>query len=119
MDNYPVWGLLLAFNGATIFLLRSVFTSIDYKSILLEKNITDDNGVAPVESYSRVAGMLGASLMVTLFWGASNVVLYFAIVRPEQVSGIVTSVGNFLFYGASLFLPYAANQLKAMFQKPA
>ena len=77
----------------------------------------DGNGnPTGVISYSRVTGVIGTTVVASLFWVISNVVIATAIIDPPSVSNILSDVTKLFLVGAALFVPYAFNQLKSLLQ---
>ena len=73
--------------------------------------------VSPSEtSYSRVAGMIGAVVLACFVWAVGNVVLYKMFAQPNDVTNLLNSLGTYFLAGASLFAPYAVNQLSTTFK---
>ena len=122
--------VLLIYNGATIRLLSYALSKVDVSEAVKEKPqpalplgrpeaAADPGAVVPIgpddTSYSRVAGMIGAVVMAAFFWAVGNVVLYKAFLDPGSINNLVGSLGTFFLGGASLFLPYAFNQLREAF----
>jgi hypothetical protein len=50
--------------------------------------------------------------MVTLFWALSNIVICLAFTDSTKIAPFASDAGQLMLYGASLFLPYAVNQLR-------
>lgn len=116
--------VLVIYNVATTKLLSIALTQIDVRQAVQEKApevrsvpLTDSAGKpVPLDtSYSRVSGMIGAIVLATFFWAVGNVILYKAFADPSKISEFLSSIGTFFLGGASLFLPYAFNQLKEAF----
>jgi hypothetical protein len=70
----------------------------------------------PETSYSRVAGMIGAVVLACFVWAVGNVLLYKMFMAQDEVSGLLASLGSYFLAGASLFAPYAVNQLGNAFK---
>jgi hypothetical protein len=109
--------VLAIFNIATIVLIRIIVRNADFKTLLAEKPIVavpdnDPKGPHPANSYSRFAGLIGAAVMVTLFWALSNIVICLAFTDSTKIAPFASDAGQLMLYGASLFLPYAVNQLR-------
>lgn len=116
--------ILIIYNISTIKLLSVAFAQVDIRQTVQEKApdvrstpLTDTDGMpVPLDtSYSRVSGMIGAIVLATFFWAVGNVVLYKSFAEPNEVSEFLSSIGTFFLGGASLFLPYAFNQLREAF----
>ncbi len=75
-----------------------------------------DGNPTGVISYSRVTGMIGTSVVASLFWMISNIVIAMAVLDPQSISGVLTDVSKLFLIGAALFVPYAFNQLKSLLQ---
>ena len=106
-------------------ILTSIFSQVDLKEALAEKSVPID-GAQPgmalrnasdmgVTSYSRVAGFVGATVIATFFWALGNIILYKAFVAPAEIRDLLSSLVTYFLSGASLFLPYAFNQLRSAF----
>ena len=109
---------VVAFNtpiiGAVVMTFMAGSVTQQVGDALKEK---DSSGASTdANSYSRVTGLVGAIMMASLFWVISNIVIVLAIVRPTDVTTILSSVGKLFLVGAALFLPYAFNQLKSVLQ---
>ena len=106
------WLTIAIFNGAIIKLLTIAFRSINLSRALSEKAVGDRGGEIPT-SYSRVAGTTGAIVMAAMLWAIGNTAIFqFMSGKYTEVSTIMSSLGNYFLAGASLFAPYAFNQLK-------
>ncbi len=81
----------------------------------LQEKDTDGNPTGVI-SYSRVTGMIGTSVVASLFWMISNIVIAMAVLDPQSISGVLTDVSKLFLIGAALFVPYAFNQLKSLLQ---
>ncbi|MDP2803961.1 MAG: hypothetical protein Q8O26_18975 [Phreatobacter sp.] len=113
------------FNIGTAVLLRSALSTVDLGQAVLEKDENAAkttagsqsnnaaNGLAT--SYSRVTGLIGALVLAAFFWGIGNAVIFNAINDPANVASMLNGVSTFIIGGASLFLPYAANQAREAF----
>ncbi len=122
MEQHIILALvLIIFNVATIKLLSFLLKDISVKHALIEKSLLKNSGLTLSEqqettSYSRVAGVIGAVVLATFFWGLGNVILYKSLTSPSEIEALLGSVGKFFLAGSSLFVPYAFNQLKGVFQ---
>ncbi len=67
-------------------------------------------------SYSRVSGMVGATVLGCFLWALANIVIFKAFNAPNDVAPLLQNVGTFFLAGASLFAPYAFNQLSSTFK---
>lgn len=120
-ENIILIIVLAIFNIATIRLLTFFLSGISFKSALTEKSLINEQALTESErngvtSYSRVSGLIGAVILATFFWGLGNIILYKAIISPSEITTLLSSVGSFFLAGSSLFVPYAFNQLKGVFQ---
>lgn len=70
-------------------------------------------------SYSRVAGMIGAVVLACFVWAVGNIILYKMIASPNEVASLLASLGTYFLAAASLFAPYAVNQLSSAFKPSA
>ena len=111
--------VLLFYNAATIRLLMVTLRPANMAQAVTEKTppaAPAADGKAPADtSYSRVAGMIGAVVLATLFWGVGNVVLWMAFTEPKQIGELLTGMGTLFASGAALFLPYGFNQVREAF----
>lgn len=122
-----MYATLAIYNLAATKLLSIVLKHSDMRSAVQEKDVsvkvqalTGYTGVPAGQtteetSYSRVVGLIGGAVMVAFFWAVGNVVLYKAFLAPAEVASFVASLAGYFLAGATLFLPYAANQLRAAF----
>lgn len=83
--------------------------------------VVTDQTITPLASpsetsYSRVAGMIGAVVLACFVWAVGNVALYKMFANPEEVATLLGSLGTYFLAGASLFAPYAVNQLSTTFK---
>lgn len=122
-----MYATLAIYNLAATKLLSIVLKHSDMHSAVQEKDVsarsstlTGYTGVSAGQtieetSYSRVVGLIGGAVMVAFFWAVGNIVLYKAFIAPAEVAPFVASLAGYFLAGATLFLPYAANQLRAAF----
>jgi hypothetical protein len=89
-------------------------TKIRIPALVQEKDAEGNNTGAV--SYSRVTGLIGAVVVSSLFWIMSNVSIAVSILNPSDLPNILNAITKLFFVGASLFLPYAFNQLKSLLQ---
>ncbi|MDB5541035.1 MAG: hypothetical protein JWQ89_2762 [Devosia sp.] len=140
-----MWGAIIVFNIAILRLLQMTLKNVDLQGALMEKGPADtikqvttsaeptptdgggikmeqketketSQGISADTSYSRVAGMVGAVVLACFIWGIGNIVLYKAFADPGGVESLLASLGGFFLAGASLFAPYAFNQLSSAFK---
>lgn len=139
-----MWAALVVFNVAVIKLLQISLKNIDLKEVLREKatlpsstststttvpaagdgnpaqttveTSTTPGGKVDQASYSRVAGMVGATVLGCFLWAVANIVIYKAFAAPNDVPSLLQNIGGFFLAGASLFAPYAFNQLSTTFK---
>lgn len=128
-----MWGSLMVFNLAIVFLLRLSFKTIDLKEVLREKSAPTGGGGnggdsgAPVPvgqagsdntSYSRLAGMVGAIVLAAFFWALGDVILFklFAPDGTTQITAMMAGLSTYFLSGTALFAPYAFNQVSAIFK---
>lgn len=117
----PEWWALMAlfaFNLpvliAGVIVLRNVPALVAAVAESLKEK--DGDGAATgVTSFSRVAGFLGITILASLFWTLSNVVIGYSVLNPAQIAVVLGGSGKIFLIGAALFLPYAFNQLKSIF----
>ena len=110
-----VWPLLVVFNVPILVIAVRLPLVNQLKTALLEKDATTGASTGDL-SYSRVTGLIGAVIVTSFFWAMGDLVLVKAFTAPGEVKELLTSVGPFFLAGSALFLPYAFNQLKTVFQ---
>lgn len=112
--------IFLIFNLSIFIALAITCRSISLKDLLREKAAPIPEGTAQDNtSMSRLAGAIGAIVLSAFFWAIANVILMKTLSVPDQtaqVEDLVASVGSFFTVGASLFAPYAFNQLGQLFK---
>ena len=131
---------LIIFNTAIIKLLQVAFGPINFRAALREKEpkvlqataaavaltvaATPGGTTPPADpkaadptSYSRIAGAAGAIVLACFLWGLGNIILFKAFEAGgiTAIKELLQNVGIYFLAGASLFAPYAFNQLKAAF----
>lgn len=123
--------VVAVFNVATIKLLTVALSQVNIKDAVKEKiaettvsqpapglvvgpETTTTTGLDQT-SYSRVAGLIGAVVIASFYWAVGNVILYKAFVEPDSVGTFLSGLSTYFLAGASLFLPYAFNQLRDAF----
>ena len=76
-----------------------------------------DPAAADPTSYSRIAGIAGAIVLACFLWALGNIILFkaFEVGGIAAIKELLQSVAVYFLAGASLFAPYAFNQLKAAF----
>ncbi len=82
---------------------------------VVQETVSQQAGASET-SYSRVAGMIGAVVLACFVWAVGNVILYKMFAAPDQVSTLLASLGTYFLAAASLFAPYAVNQLSNAFK---
>ena len=141
-ESIVMWGTIIIFNLAILQLLRVTLGKADFEAAMREKapavaiettttrQPTPGGAAAPMEtektvtehpmaaetSYSRVAGMIGAVVLACFVWAVGNVLLYKMFTAQAEVFGLLASLGSYFLAGASLFAPYAVNQLSNAFK---
>lgn len=142
-ESIMMWGTIIIFNLAVLQLLRVTLGKADFEAAIREKapameietttTLQTDTGTAPgptvsekkvaehpmatETSYSRVAGMIGAVVLACFVWAVGNVLLYkMFTANPSDVTALISSLGSYFLAGASLFAPYAVNQLSNAFK---
>ena len=112
-----IWGLRLLSD------VLNQPTGTDAKSkvasrMLAEKSIKQQGPTTSLEpSFSRVTGALGATVIGAFFVGVSYWAL-FGLFFGKSL-GNLDEVGALVVAGAALFVPYAFNQLRAVFSRPS
>jgi hypothetical protein len=108
---------LVVMNCAAFKLIQLGVSKVDLGSAIAEKDgpPKPDGTPAPATSYSRVIGLVGGMILAAFIWGLGNVVIYTAMTKPEQVAKVLDGVTTFIVGSASLFLPYATNQIREAF----
>lgn len=102
------------FNVVTIVALCFCCWHGNMMELLSEK----DGDKAGTTSFSRVAGLIGAVVLSTFFWGLANVLLQRSFGPPADIAAIkdiLANLSNYFLYGSALFAPYAFNQIKSIF----
>jgi hypothetical protein len=105
---------VVSFNIPILIAASKLRSVPDAGQMLQEKNAAGSSTGAV--SYSRVAGTIGAVVVGSMFWIISNIVIATAILHPSSVKDILSNIGTIFLVGATLFLPYAFNQLKTLVQ---
>ncbi|SMC96384.1 hypothetical protein [Rhizobium sp. RU36D] len=118
--------VLAVYNLGIMVLLKYILAGVSLKEAALEKAPTTTSGVAetagtsvenPETSYSRVTGLVGMIVMACFLWGLGNVIFYMMLIgKAGDLATVINSVGTYFLAGASLFAPYAVNQLRAAFK---
>jgi len=112
-----LWMVLIVYNISTIVLLRAVLSALSFTSMLVEKRDIQESTDTEPTSASRVIAAIGSIILATFLWALGNVVLYKSIVGPGTgIGSLLSEIGNFFLVGASLFAPYAFNQLTDVFR---
>nr|WP_144020737.1 hypothetical protein [Burkholderia sp. AU33423] len=108
--------VLLSFNLPIVAFLVGVPFTKSLSQALKEKSPTGES--TGVTSYSRVTGALGAVILTALFWAVGNVLLTRSISESDidKLAQLPDAFNHFFLIGSALFLPYAFNQLKTLFQ---
>lgn len=115
-----LYGTLAVFNLINLVLVNRILKQ-DLSGLLIEKGplvATLDDGKTPApqqSSYSRVAGMIGATVLAVFLWAFGNIVLYLSMTNPAGVTEVLSGVGSYFLAGSALFAPYAVNQLRTTF----
>jgi hypothetical protein len=122
---------LIILNGGILFFIGRSLGKIDIREAVREKSpltrlssaplgVARDGVAAPVSgdstSYSRVAGLIGATVMACFLWAVGNAIIMYAVDDPTKLSNLVSPLGGYIAAGATLFAPYAANKLSGMFK---
>lgn len=122
-DDSILWLTLLIFNGSTIWAIRHAVPKLDIEDAvkipveapLLGKGVGADQTDRDV-SFSRVSGMIGATVLATFFWAVGNVVIYKLVAAPSQVKDVLDHLGAFVLSGSSLFAPYGVKLVTEAFK---
>lgn len=109
---------LIVFDLGTALLLRWSLRQAKPEELVREKA---PEGRAPgggETSYSRVAGLVGSVVIACFFWAFGNILIWRAFADPsgQSVKALVEGIWPWLTGGAAMFLPYAVNQLRAVFK---
>lgn len=67
------------------------------------------------ESSSRLAGVLGALVLVAALWAFANFLVWASFWDRDVIKPVMEHVGTFFISGSALFLPYAFNRLSTVF----
>jgi hypothetical protein len=102
--------------AAFMFIVRSL-RGVKLNEVLAEKDMPNTGGgtASPTTSYSRLVGLVGAMILAAFIWGLGDIVIYTALNDPANVANLLNGVTTFIVGGASLFLPYATNQVREAF----
>ncbi len=115
-----MWLSLAIFNGGVIRILQMAMGGISMKDVLREKNPDDQpnnpTGETQNPSYSRLAGFIGATVMGCFLWGIGNFLIYASFADSSAITNVLDKLGTYFLAGASLFTPYAFNQMKTIFK---
>ena len=119
MDKQLITILSLSiFNIAAAMFVTRALRGVDLSTAMVEKdmpNIGLDDTHTPPTSYSRLVGLVGAMILAAFIWGLGNIVIFTALNDPANVANLLNGVSTFIVGGASLFLPYATNQVREAF----
>ncbi len=117
--QHVVLGALVVFNLATSYLVWRSLRNVTLSEVVTEKDMQTkpDGTLLAATSYSRVVGIVGGMILAAFIWGLGNVVIYTALTSPSDVSKVLDGVSTFIVGCASLFLPYAANQVREAFSR--
>ncbi len=117
---------LLLFNVSILKLFQTSLKQVNIRGAMLEKNavsashakIADDGKPADSDqtSFSRIAGGTGAIVLACFLWALGNVVLFKSFTALSEVATLLGGVQTYFLAGASLFAPYAFNQLRSAFR---
>jgi len=114
MTSLAFTGLVLVvFNLPPALLTWKLLRSVDLRQVLREK--TPAGGPTDATSYSRLVGLMGATVLTSLFWALGDVVLYKSLTQISDIRPILDGVGPLFLAGVALFLPYAFNQVRSVF----
>jgi hypothetical protein len=140
MDRTVIsWISIVVLNVGVIFLLRVTMSNIDVRSVLREKNPrSQPSGTRPTAhdaapaagdavgvtsdpsmdntSYSRLSGFIGSIILACFLWAIGNILIYLAVNDMESATKFMSAMSTYFLAGASLFAPYAVNQLSAIFR---
>ena len=95
--------------------LRSLATAIQTNHLASLLGEPGDNG--PVKnSFSRVAGSIGAFGLAAIFIGVGYWALYTLFFGEANELENMKDLGIYFLSGSALFAPYAFNQLKSIFK---
>ncbi len=105
------------FNIAAFAFVVRGLRGVKMNEVLAEKDLPNSGGGAalPPTSYSRLVGLVGALILAAFIWGIGNIAVHTAINDPANVTNVLSGVSTFIVGGASLFLPYATNQVREAF----
>ncbi len=132
------WLSIGVLDLGVIWLLIFTLRAVSIKSVLREKDPNSQPSLAQTAalsaaqasngqdatiaalantSYSRLSGFIGSIILACFLWAASNYVIYASFYEPGAVADYVKSFGSYFLAGASLFAPYAVNQLSKVFKQ--
>jgi hypothetical protein len=117
--QHVVLGALAVFNLATSYLVWRSLRNVTLSEVVTEKDMQTkpDGTLLAATSYSRVVGIVGGMILAAFICGLGNVVIFTALTSPSDVSKVLDGVSTFIVGCASLFLPYAANQVREAFSR--
>jgi hypothetical protein len=142
MDKNVIgWLCIAILDLGVVALLRIALHGIDVRSVLREKDVqSQPPGTQAVPSaavpsatgtalaaasndpaldntsYSRLSGFIGSVVMACFLWAIGNIVIYQAFNESDKISSFMSSISTYFLTGASLFAPYAFNQLSKVFK---
>jgi hypothetical protein len=112
-DKAAYWLATAVYIGTTIVSVYLAWKCRDsFTGIATEKDARTGLSGSPAQtSFSRVAGLIGAAYLAAFCWGFGLYLLTKMWVDPEEIKKVVPDVTRFILAGASMFTPYAFNQL--------
>lgn len=112
-DQAAYWLAILVYLAATVLsVILSWPTWNTFRGIATEKNDTSlAPGASAPTSFSRVTGLIGTIYLTAFCWGLGLYLLTKVWVDPGKLKEVVPDGSKFILAGASLFTPYAFNQV--------
>lgn len=123
------WISVAVLNLGVAFILVATLRGVNIKAVLREKDpnnqpaaVVGQDAAAQADaalmntSYSRLSGFIGSVVLACFLWAISNYVIYASFHEPATIPEYLKSLGSYFLAGASLFAPYAVNQLSKIFK---
>lgn len=132
-NNVVGWVSIAILDLGVISLLRVTLSGVNIRAVLREKDPgsqpTGTQAVADVApgaaapdpaldntSYSRLSGFIGSVVLACFLWAIGNIVIYLAVTDIDKIPTFLNAIGTYFLAGASLFAPYAFNQVSKVFK---
>ena len=120
--NYGLetWVPVVAMLGVLIWGLRLISKVLlapqgKTENPLIASALSESNDAGNKTSFSRVSGAIGSIALASFVTGL-GLWIFFALNQSDvSIIGRLSNISTYLLGGASLFAPYAFNQLKGLF----